>query len=58
MPKFFLVIAVTLFLILGAGCAKFVRFEIPDEFKKKKLKEDPPISMIQPTAPEGATKEA
>lgn len=29
-----------------SGCASVVRFELPDELKGKKLKEDPPISML------------
>lgn len=46
-------------LALGCcGCASLVRLEIPDEFKKKKLKEDPPISLIQPPAPRSLPGEA
>lgn len=58
MPKSMLFVALTLLLSLGAGCAKFVRLEIPDEFKMKKLKEDPPISMNHPQALKGASREA
>jgi hypothetical protein len=58
MPKITLVLTLALLLSLGSGCAKLIRLEIPDEFKKKKLKEDPPISMILPAPPRGAEMEA
>ncbi len=32
------------------GCASIVKLETPDEFKKKKMKEDPPISLLRPAS--------
>ena len=28
------------------GCASLVRIELPDEFKDKKVKEDPPVGLF------------
>jgi hypothetical protein len=42
-----------LLALLSSGCAGVLRLERPDEFKKKKLKEDPPISQSRPG--EGST---
>jgi hypothetical protein len=41
-----LLLCAALLALLGSGCARVLRLEIPDEFKKKKLKEDPPISCL------------
>ncbi len=58
MRRTFLLGALALLLSLGSGCASVIRLELPDEFKHKKLKEDPPISMILPQAHAPAFQEA
>ncbi len=40
------ILVLGLVLCLGSGCAHWVRLETPEEFKKKKMKEDPPISYV------------
>jgi hypothetical protein len=52
-----LVVGMLLFSSLS-GCASFVRMELPDELKTKKLKEDPPISMNRPAIYPRQTREA
>lgn len=36
-------IAILIGLLASSGCAGWVRYELPDELKDKKLKEDPPV---------------
>jgi hypothetical protein len=36
---------------LGTGaCASVVKFELPERYKQKKLKEDPPVSFVHPVS--------
>ncbi|HTB34367.1 MAG TPA: hypothetical protein VK842_05855 [bacterium] len=38
--------------LMASGCAGVVEFQMPDQYKDKKLKEDPPGSYLAPTGPD------
>ena len=41
-----LILICLLLMALATGCASVLRFELPAELKGKKLKEDPPITLL------------